>query len=199
MAADLTKELYVGDAILTVNGIDLRNVTHDEAVQILKKAGQSVELEVKYLREVIPYFSQRTNQTEQSQNYLIIPLKLAYISTNFDDDESTNKIVTICSCNQRFSTLESPPCNQLNYFCFKFTDLKTAKLWLGKFYSIVINQNSKVVQEMNQMFQMLNRENNIHLKYLGWLNEQVIVSQKQEECSANNSLSSSLSYNQVIY
>lgn len=199
MAADLTKELYVGDAILSVNGIDLRDVTHDEAVQILKKAGQSVELEVKYLREIIPYFSRRTPQTDQPQNCLIIPLKLAYISTNFDSDDSTNKIVTICSCNQRFNNLEPSPNNQLNYFCFKFSDLKIAKLWLGKFYTIVISQNSHVIQEMNQMFQMLNRGNNIHLKHLGWLNEQVIVSQKQDESLVNSSLSTSLSYNQNFF
>ncbi|XP_014228430.1 beta-1-syntrophin isoform X2 [Trichogramma pretiosum] len=56
MAADLTEQLYVGDAILAVNGEDLREATHDEAVKALKRAGKVVELEVKYLREVTPYF-----------------------------------------------------------------------------------------------------------------------------------------------
>lgn len=55
MAADQTEQLYVGDAILSVNGEDLHNATHDEAVNSLKKAGKIVELEVKYLREVTPY------------------------------------------------------------------------------------------------------------------------------------------------
>ncbi|XP_050461037.1 beta-1-syntrophin isoform X1 [Cataglyphis hispanica] len=56
MAADATEQLYVGDAILAVNGEDLREATHDEAVKALKRAGKVVELEVKYLREVTPYF-----------------------------------------------------------------------------------------------------------------------------------------------
>ncbi|XP_044001266.1 beta-1-syntrophin isoform X2 [Aphidius gifuensis] len=56
MAADSTEQLYVGDAILAVNGEDLREATHDEAVKALKRAGKTVELEVKYLREVTPYF-----------------------------------------------------------------------------------------------------------------------------------------------
>ncbi|XP_043288075.1 beta-1-syntrophin isoform X2 [Venturia canescens] len=56
MAADSTEQLYVGDAILAVNGEDLREATHDEAVKALKRAGKVVELEVKYLREVTPYF-----------------------------------------------------------------------------------------------------------------------------------------------
>lgn len=45
MAADLTEQLYVGDAILSVNGEDLRDATHDEAVKALKRAGKVVELE----------------------------------------------------------------------------------------------------------------------------------------------------------
>ncbi|XP_033208610.1 beta-1-syntrophin isoform X2 [Belonocnema kinseyi] len=56
MAADATEQLYVGDAILAVNGEDLQEATHDEAVKALKRAGKVVELEVKYLREVTPYF-----------------------------------------------------------------------------------------------------------------------------------------------
>ncbi|KAL0172491.1 hypothetical protein M9458_032802, partial [Cirrhinus mrigala] len=42
-----TQALYVGDAILSVNGINLRDATHDEAVQVLKKAGREVMLEGK--------------------------------------------------------------------------------------------------------------------------------------------------------
>ena len=45
MAADQTEQLYVGDAILSVNGEDLREATHDEAVKALKRAGKVVQLE----------------------------------------------------------------------------------------------------------------------------------------------------------
>lgn len=47
LAADQTQALYVGDAILSVNGMNLRNATHDEAVQALKRAGKEVTLEGK--------------------------------------------------------------------------------------------------------------------------------------------------------
>ncbi|KAI1303138.1 Beta-1-syntrophin [Halotydeus destructor] len=56
MAADQTGRLFVGDAILSVNGIDLRDATHDEAVVALKQAGDKVDMEVKYLREVVACF-----------------------------------------------------------------------------------------------------------------------------------------------
>lgn len=47
LAADQTQALYVGDAILSVNGMNLRDATHDEAVQALKRAGKEVTLEGK--------------------------------------------------------------------------------------------------------------------------------------------------------
>ncbi|XP_029307435.1 LOW QUALITY PROTEIN: beta-1-syntrophin [Cottoperca gobio] len=55
LAADQTQALYVGDAVLSVNGVNLRDATHDEAVQALKRAGKEVTLEVKYMREATPY------------------------------------------------------------------------------------------------------------------------------------------------
>ncbi|XP_069549305.1 beta-1-syntrophin [Brachyistius frenatus] len=55
LAADQTHALYVGDAILSVNCMNLRDATHDEAVQALKRAGKEVTLEVKYMREATPY------------------------------------------------------------------------------------------------------------------------------------------------
>lgn len=45
LAADQTQALYVGDAILSVNDVNLRESTHDEAVQALKRAGKEVTLE----------------------------------------------------------------------------------------------------------------------------------------------------------
>lgn len=51
MAADQTEQLYVGDAILAVNGEDLREATHDEAVKALKRAGKVVQLEGRSIRD----------------------------------------------------------------------------------------------------------------------------------------------------
>uniref|UniRef100_A0A672NJX0 Syntrophin alpha 1 n=1 Tax=Sinocyclocheilus grahami TaxID=75366 RepID=A0A672NJX0_SINGR len=56
LAADQTEALYVGDAILSVNSYDLREATHDEAVQALKKTGKEVILEVKYIKEMSAFF-----------------------------------------------------------------------------------------------------------------------------------------------
>lgn len=45
LSADLTGQLYVGDAILAVNSTNLRDATHEEAVLALKNAGDVVVLE----------------------------------------------------------------------------------------------------------------------------------------------------------
>lgn len=58
MAADQVKGLYVGDAIISVNGEELRDATHDEAVRALKRAGRVVDLEGElYLNLLIHTFN----------------------------------------------------------------------------------------------------------------------------------------------
>lgn len=47
LAADATGQLFVGDAIIAVNEVSLREATHEQAVEALKAAGESVVLEGK--------------------------------------------------------------------------------------------------------------------------------------------------------
>lgn len=72
MAADTTEQLYVGDAILSVNGEDLRDATHDEAVRALKRAGKVVDLE-----GCLPDGDQgiqASNQRRETQPTRLLPL-----------------------------------------------------------------------------------------------------------------------------
>lgn len=48
-AASQSRNVYVGDAILSVNGIDLRNLKHNDAVKILTDQEGQVELELLYI------------------------------------------------------------------------------------------------------------------------------------------------------
>lgn len=91
LAADQTESLYIGDAILAVNGEDLRNATHDEAVRALKRAGKEVDLTVKYVKEVTPYFHRSADVNANSSldgtpgkanwsEVKKLPLKLCYIT-----------------------------------------------------------------------------------------------------------------------
>uniref|UniRef100_A0A673I008 Beta-2-syntrophin-like n=1 Tax=Sinocyclocheilus rhinocerous TaxID=307959 RepID=A0A673I008_9TELE len=61
-AADQSRALRVGDAILSVNGSDLRDATHDAAVQALKKAGKEVTLEGKPITRAAGILQARTER-----------------------------------------------------------------------------------------------------------------------------------------
>ncbi|RVE67644.1 hypothetical protein OJAV_G00104900 [Oryzias javanicus] len=50
--ADQTGKLFVGDAVLQVNGINVESCTHEEVVHLLRTAGDEVTITVRYLREV---------------------------------------------------------------------------------------------------------------------------------------------------
>lgn len=72
MAADATEQLYVGDAILAVNGEDLREATHDEAVKALKRAGKVVELEgesLQILTTIVIVYRRRVGWENAPENH----------------------------------------------------------------------------------------------------------------------------------
>ncbi|XP_070589029.1 gamma-2-syntrophin isoform X2 [Erythrolamprus reginae] len=51
-AADQSGMLFIGDAVIQVNGISVEGATHEEVVQLLRNAGDEVAITVQYLREV---------------------------------------------------------------------------------------------------------------------------------------------------
>ncbi|XP_037669331.1 gamma-2-syntrophin isoform X3 [Choloepus didactylus] len=50
-AADQTGMLFIGDAVIQVNGINVENATHEEVVHLLRNAGDEVTITVQYLRD----------------------------------------------------------------------------------------------------------------------------------------------------
>uniref|UniRef100_A0A4W3HJU6 PDZ domain-containing protein n=1 Tax=Callorhinchus milii TaxID=7868 RepID=A0A4W3HJU6_CALMI len=118
LAADQSGELFVGDAILSVNGTDLREATHDQAVQALKKTGKEVLLEVKYLKEVSSYFknvsagspvgcdvSPQPSPGNPADPILeqIIPLKMCYIRRKSSPPDLENRYIDIASADGKQS------------------------------------------------------------------------------------------------
>jgi len=63
--AERSNKLYCGDQILSVNGIDLRFATHEEAASTLKQAGQTVKLVVKYRPEEYIKFENKINDLRE--------------------------------------------------------------------------------------------------------------------------------------
>ncbi|XP_014786662.1 beta-1-syntrophin [Octopus bimaculoides] len=177
MAADKTEKLYVGDAIISVNGEDLRDATHDEAVKALKKAGKEVTLEVKYLREVTPYFKKnsalseigwgpqeikddsKSNWTESKP----IPLKLCYICRNHEMSDPEKLTIELHSPDTKSSCI------------LRFPDVVTAQDWFNAIYSNIVLLTALTIIEANQI--MSTAPNQRELKHMGWLSEQLLNDQ----------------------
>ena len=133
MPADQTGQLYVGDAILTVNGKDFRNVTHEEAVQILKTAGRIVQLEgkdsdgkrrieeqsldilVRYLRD-IDMLIQRQNSSSPGRQ----------LSEN-QNDSNQNQPITTVSFQSSTDSIPSENKRLPLRFCYVFRRLSSAQ------------------------------------------------------------------------
>ncbi|XP_054719473.1 gamma-1-syntrophin-like [Uloborus diversus] len=64
-AADQTGNLFVGDAILTVNDISLEHVNHDDAVNVLRTAGDEVTLRVKHYKAALPFLAKSLQRQKE--------------------------------------------------------------------------------------------------------------------------------------
>ncbi|XP_020284227.1 disks large 1 tumor suppressor protein isoform X5 [Pseudomyrmex gracilis] len=94
--ADLSGELRRGDQILSVNGINLRTATHEEAAAALKGTGQTVTIVVQYKPEDYNRFEAKIQdlkqQISQQQNVMTGTLmrtsqkKSLYVRALFDYD-----------------------------------------------------------------------------------------------------------------
>ncbi|KAL0132126.1 hypothetical protein PUN28_000112 [Cardiocondyla obscurior] len=93
--ADLSGELRRGDQILTVNGINLRTATHEEAAAALKGTGQTVTIVVQYKPEDYNRFEAKIQDLKQQisqQNVMTGTLmrtsqkKSLYVRALFDYD-----------------------------------------------------------------------------------------------------------------
>ncbi|XP_045191737.1 beta-1-syntrophin-like isoform X1 [Mercenaria mercenaria] len=178
MAADKTGQLYVGDAILAVNGEDLCNATHDEAVRALKNAGKVVEVEVRYLREVTPYFRKNSalneigwgsHETPQDgvksswSESKTIPLKLCYLCRN----------LSMCDPEKRTLELHSP--DGKSSCTLRFPDVSTANEWFNALHANVTMLTSQSVQDANTI--MISAPNQREITHMGWLSEQLLNDQ----------------------
>lgn len=63
--ADVGGELKRGDQLLTVNGINLRTATHEEAAAALKSSGDTVTLVAQYRPEDYNRFEARIHELKQ--------------------------------------------------------------------------------------------------------------------------------------
>ncbi|KAG8437524.1 hypothetical protein GDO86_008290 [Hymenochirus boettgeri] len=179
LAADQSRALRVGDAILAVNGTDLRNATHDQAVQVLKKAGKEVTLEVRFLQDVstyirkaslvadLPWDNSDLQSPVQSDNCgspkhhpkdsKVIPLKMCYSVRNLSMPDPEGRLVELRSPNG---------CHSLVLRC---RDSASALSWSLALHNNITALLPQVLAETQNILRATGED----IKQLGWVAEQV--------------------------
>lgn len=187
MAADRSEKLYVGDAILSVNATDLREASHDEGVQILKKCGDVVDLEVKYMREVMPYFRRTTGLASElgwasqdtsgslsrggslprpagGETTVVLPLLLAHVCRNLNMPDTEGRIVE----------LYAPDGKRCVYL--RYTNERDATYWFNAIHAAIDILTSTTLRDYSQNLAgppgPSNRDPR-NVKHMGWLVELV--------------------------
>ncbi|CAN9499508.1 unnamed protein product [Ophioblennius macclurei] len=189
LAADQSRALRVGDAILSVNGNDLREATHDLAVQALKKAGKEVTLEVKYIREVSPLFKKPSLVADlpwegvrpQSPGYSssedsgspkhggssskdrkVISLKMCFISRNLTMPDLENRLLELHSPDGQHTVV------------LRCKDGPTANSWFTAVHTNIAALLPQTLAHVNAYLgASSSASTHPHLKHIGWLAEQV--------------------------
>uniref|UniRef100_A0A7N9CKE2 Syntrophin beta 1 n=1 Tax=Macaca fascicularis TaxID=9541 RepID=A0A7N9CKE2_MACFA len=160
LAADQTQALYVGDAILSVNGADLRDATHDEAVQALKRAGKEVLLEVKYMREATPYVKKGSPVSEIGDRKSI-PLKMCYVTRSMALADPENRQLEIHSPDAKHTVI------------LRSKDSATAQAWFSAIHSNVNDLLTRVIAEVREQLGKTGIAGSREIRHLGWLAEKV--------------------------
>uniref|UniRef100_A0A8C9IF25 Beta-1-syntrophin n=1 Tax=Piliocolobus tephrosceles TaxID=591936 RepID=A0A8C9IF25_9PRIM len=160
LAADQTQALYVGDAILSVNGADLRDATHDEAVQALKRAGKEVLLEVKYMREATPYVKKGSPVSEIGDRKSI-PLKMCYVTRSVALADPENRQLEIHSPDAKHTVI------------LRSKDSATAQAWFSAIHSNVNDLLTQVIAEVREQLGKAGIAGSREIRHLGWLAEKV--------------------------
>ncbi|KAI7812327.1 beta-2-syntrophin isoform X1 [Triplophysa rosa] len=188
LAADQSRALRVGDAILSVNGSDLREATHDAAVQALKKAGKEVTLDVKYIREVSPLFKKSSVSTEPpweghlpspkhsssdespksgvTRDRKIIPLKMSYISRNLTMPDLENRLLELHSPDGQHTVV------------LRCKDGASAHSWFTAIHTNIAALLPQTLIHINSF--LSNSNTNCTLKHIGWLAEQLDDSSRHQ-------------------
>ncbi|XP_053608940.1 gamma-1-syntrophin isoform X2 [Plodia interpunctella] len=87
-AADQTGQLFVGDAVIKVNGEYITACNHDDAVNILRNAGDIVVLTVKHYRAATPFLQKQADASDTD-------------SSTGDDHPSLHNNTVDDNCNEK--------------------------------------------------------------------------------------------------
>uniref|UniRef100_W5K1Z5 Beta-2-syntrophin n=1 Tax=Astyanax mexicanus TaxID=7994 RepID=W5K1Z5_ASTMX len=174
LAADQSRALRVGDAILSVNGSDLREATHDQAVQALKKAGKEMKLGPPYFKAPLLFpgdgpwspSSNFTNNEESpkhssGKDRKVIPLKMSFICRNLTMPDLENRLLELHSPDGQHTVV------------LRCKDGPTAHSWFTAIHTNIAALLPQTLTHVNGYLSSSSASTHTQLKHIGWLSEQV--------------------------
>ncbi|XP_050669708.1 gamma-1-syntrophin [Leptidea sinapis] len=93
-AADQTGQLFVGDAVIKVNGEYITACKHDDAVNILRNAGDIVVLTVKHYRAATPFLQKQAEGASDTDSSTGDEHPSPHVRGTLDDNCNSEKIET---------------------------------------------------------------------------------------------------------
>lgn len=180
-AADETGQLFVGDAIIKVNDDWVTVCPHDEALQVLRNAGENVTLCVKHYKAATP-FLQRTGSKENHLNQIddvrieeyheseykekdeakyvdavAVPLMMAYVTRYIF---GTDKL--------RPNAFEVRGLNGTSTGIVHCADSAVLSRWLKYITDNIVGLTRLQIKLYNRNFPCTER-----IEYMGWVNEAI--------------------------
>uniref|UniRef100_A0A673HZ84 Beta-2-syntrophin-like n=1 Tax=Sinocyclocheilus rhinocerous TaxID=307959 RepID=A0A673HZ84_9TELE len=151
-AADQSRALRVGDAILSVNGSDLRDATHDAAVQALKKAGKEVTLEGKPITRAAGILQARTDALEIRSG--------RRVQIEFPPDFEKGWLLELHSTDGQHTVV------------LRCKDGASAHSWFTAIHTNVAALLPQTMDHINSFLSNPSANTHCTLKHIGWLAEQ---------------------------
>ncbi|KAL4218036.1 hypothetical protein ACF0H5_022774 [Mactra antiquata] len=174
-AASKTKQLYVGDAIMKVNDINIETFTHDQVMEALKTAGDIVTLTVKYFKPAAVFLNKSSDPSIFNDNdrnlsppgvvlpkferqwvvYSSIPLLYAYLTRYVGQTDQL-----------RINSFELVGIDGNTSGVLQFDDSHSLAEWVAAITNNILCLLNQMIKMMNQL--LLPDE---QIQYMGWTQE----------------------------
>ncbi|CAG7834362.1 unnamed protein product, partial [Allacma fusca] len=167
--ASLCKQLYIGDAILAINGVKITKLGHEEAVHCLNTCGPAVTLKLKY-------FSTAKSFLSSTQQYLLENHLNHWVAT--DNDISSDHWETEKSVPLLFALLTRylGGTDRLRCNAFEVKDstgnTTTGIIHCGDSYTLTswIKMISDIILGLNNVqIKLWSQEAQMEIYYVGWV------------------------------
>uniref|UniRef100_A0A2K6DEG8 Gamma-1-syntrophin n=1 Tax=Macaca nemestrina TaxID=9545 RepID=A0A2K6DEG8_MACNE len=153
--AELSGLLFIGDAILQINGINVRKCRHEEVVQVLRNAGEEVTLTVSFLKRAPAFLKLPLNEdcacapSDQSSG-TSSPLCDSGLHLNYHPNNTQNAFQVIAVdgvCSGIIQSLSAEDCVD----------------WLQAIATNISNLTKHNIKKINRNFPV-----NQQIVYMGW-------------------------------